>query len=223
MGIWTDDHIEPLARIARFVASQGAVPGIQLALRPAWASCDLPWKGGQQLGLANGGWTTFAPSPVPFNPGDRPPAELDKAGIDAVVDAFEAAARRALKAGFRVLEIHSAHGYLLHEFLSPLTNHRKDENGGSLENRMRLLLRVADRFRAVMPEDLPLFVRISATDWVEGGWDPDQSVVLARALKERCVDLIDCPPGRSSPTRISPWASITRSRSRGRSATKPGS
>jgi 2,4-dienoyl-CoA reductase-like NADH-dependent reductase (Old Yellow Enzyme family) len=200
MGIWDDDHIEPLARIARFVHSQGAVAGIQLAHAGRKASCDLPWKGGHQLKIEEGGWTTIAPSPIPFHDGDRPPVALDKAGIDAVVDAFEAAARRALKAGFRVLEIHAAHGYLLHEFLSPLSNRRDDEYGGSLENRIRLVLRVAERLRAAMPGDLPLFVRISATDWIEGGWDPDQSVVLARALKERCVDLIDCSSGAIVPS-----------------------
>ncbi len=200
MGIWDDAHIEPLARIARFVESQGAVAGIQLAHAGRKASCDLPWKGGSQLKLEEGGWTTVAPSPIPFQPGDRPPVALDKAGIAAIIDAFEAAARRALKAGFRVLEIHSAHGYLLHEFLSPLTNKREDEYGGPLENRMRLVLQVAERLRRVMPEDLPLFVRISATDWVEGGWDLDQSVKLSWSLKERGVDLIDCSSGAIVPT-----------------------
>jgi 2,4-dienoyl-CoA reductase-like NADH-dependent reductase (Old Yellow Enzyme family) len=200
MGIWEDRHVEPLARIARFVQGQGAVAGIQLAHAGRKASCDVPWKGGKQLAEGEGGWTTVAPSPIPFHEGDRPPVALDKAGIDAVVGAFEAAARRALKAGFRVIEIHSAHGYLLHEFLSPLANRREDEYGGSLENRMRLTIRVAERLRSVMPGELPLFVRISATDWVEGGWDVDQSVVLARALKERGVDLIDCSSGAIVPT-----------------------
>ncbi len=200
MGIWSDDHIEPLARIARFLETQGAVAGIQLAHAGRKASCDVPWKGGKQLALAEGGWETIAPSPIPFFDGDRPPLALDARGIDAVVDAFEAAAHRALNAGFRVLEIHGAHGYLLHEFLSPLSNKRDDEYGGSLENRMRLVLRVAERLRGLMPEGLPLFVRISATDWVEGGWDLDQSVVLSRALKGLGVDLIDCSSGALVPS-----------------------
>jgi 2,4-dienoyl-CoA reductase-like NADH-dependent reductase (Old Yellow Enzyme family) len=200
MGIWGEEHVEPLARIARFVASQGAVPGIQLAHAGRKASCDVPWKGGQRLKTpAEGGWTTIAPSPIPFNDDDPPPVALDEAGIDAVVHAFEAAARRALAAGFRVIEIHSAHGYLLHEFLSPLSNKRQDRYGGSLENRMRLPIRVAERLRALMPEELPLFVRISATDWVDGGWDIEQSVVLARHLKDRCVDLIDVSSGAIVP------------------------
>jgi 2,4-dienoyl-CoA reductase-like NADH-dependent reductase (Old Yellow Enzyme family) len=200
MGIWGDQHVEPLARIARFVCSQGAVPGIQLAHAGRKASCDLPWKGGARLkSPADGAWDVVAPSPVPFHDDDPTPIALDRAGIDAVVDAFEAAARRALAAGFRVLEIHSAHGYLLHEFLSPLSNRRDDDYGGSLDNRMRLVLQVAERLRAVMPDDLPLFVRISATDWVEGGWDADDSVALAKALGPRGVDLIDVSSGALVP------------------------
>src|SRR5262249_55705273 len=150
--------------------SQGAVAGIQLAHAGRKASCDLPWKGGAHLTPAQGAWPTVAPSPIPFNDTDPLPHELDSAGIDQVVAAFEAAARRALTAGFKVIEIHAAHGYLLHEFLSPIANHRTDEYGGSLANRMRLLLRVTRQLRALMPDELPLFVRISATDWVEGGW-----------------------------------------------------
>jgi 2,4-dienoyl-CoA reductase-like NADH-dependent reductase (Old Yellow Enzyme family) len=200
MGIWSDANVEPLARIARFVHSQGAVAGIQLAHAGRKASCDLPWNGGARLKTPEeGGWTVVGPSPIPFNEGDPPPVPLDKAGIDGIVAAFEAAAARALDAGFRVIEIHSAHGYLLHEFLSPLSNHRDDEYGGSLENRMRLLLRVAERLRTMIPDELPLFVRISATDWVEGGWDVDQSVVLACRLKELGVDLIDVSSGALVP------------------------
>jgi 2,4-dienoyl-CoA reductase-like NADH-dependent reductase (Old Yellow Enzyme family) len=200
MGIWSDAHVEPLARIARFVHGQGAVAGIQLAHAGRKASCDLPWKGGARLKTpAEGAWTVVAPSPIPFNEGDPLPVGLDKAGIDSVVDAFDAAAVRALDAGFRVIEIHSAHGYLLHEFLSPLSNHRDDEYGGSLENRMRLLLRVAERLRSRMPDELPLFVRISATDWVENGWDIEQSVILACRLREMGVDLIDCSSGALTP------------------------
>src|SRR5271165_5007293 len=149
MGIWDDQHIEPLARIARFVQSQEAVPGIQLAHAGRKASCDVPWKGGKRLKTPEeGGWTVIGPSPIPFAEGNPVPVALDAAGIDGIVAAFEAAARRALTAGFQLIEIHSAHGYLLHEFLSPLTNNRIDAYGGSLENRMRLLLRVAHGLRS---------------------------------------------------------------------------
>ncbi len=200
MGIWGDQHIEPLARIARFVHSQGAVAGIQLAHAGRKASCEPPVKGGASLKTPEvGGWTVVGPSPIPFNESDPVPVSLDEAGVDEIVAAFEAAAHRALAAGFRVIEIHAAHGYLLHEFLSPLSNHRTDRYGGSLENRMRLLLRVAERLRALLPEELPLFVRISATDWADGGWDIEQSVVLARHLKDIGVDLIDVSSGALVP------------------------
>ena len=200
MGIWSSEHVEPLARIARFVETQGAVPAIQLAHAGRKASCDIPQKGGARLKTPEeGGWTVFAPSPIPFNDDDPLPQPLDAAGIDGVVDAFEAAAGRALTAGFRIIEIHAAHGYLLHEFLSPLSNHRTDDHGGSLENRMRLTLRVASRLREVVPREMPLFVRISATDWVAGGWDADQSVVLAKQLGELGIDLIDVSSGALVP------------------------
>jgi 2,4-dienoyl-CoA reductase-like NADH-dependent reductase (Old Yellow Enzyme family) len=196
MGIWSDQHIEPLGRIARFVHSQGAVAGIQLAHAGRKASCQVPWQGGASLKTPQtGGWTTVAPSPIPFNEGDPVPVALDEAGIDRVVADFEAAARRALATGFKVIEIHSAHGYLLHEFLSPLSNRRTDRYGGSLENRMRLLLRIAERLRQLVGDKLPLFARISATDWAEGGWDIEQSVVLSRHLKNLGVDLIDVSSG----------------------------
>ncbi len=196
LGIWDDSHIEPLARIARFVHGQGAVAGIQLAHAGRKASCEVPWKGGASLKTPEqGGWTVVGPSPVPFAEGDPVPVALDESAIDAVVAAFEAGVDRALAAGFRVIEIHSAHGYLLHEFLSPLSNRRMDQYGGSLENRMRLLLRVAETIRRRMPEELPLFVRISATDWADEGWDADQSIVLAGRLKGLGVDLIDVSSG----------------------------
>jgi 2,4-dienoyl-CoA reductase-like NADH-dependent reductase (Old Yellow Enzyme family) len=196
MGIWDDKHVEPLARIATFVHSQGAVAGIQLAHAGRKASCDVPWKGGARLKTPDvGGWPVVAPSAIAFNEEDPLPHPLDSAGIDGTVAAFEAAARRALVAGFKVIEIHSAHGYLLHEFLSPLSNRRQDEYGGSLENRMRLLLRVASSLRRLMPAELPLFVRISATDWTDGGWDIDQSVALAMRLRDLGVDLIDVSSG----------------------------
>jgi 2,4-dienoyl-CoA reductase-like NADH-dependent reductase (Old Yellow Enzyme family) len=196
LGVWSDEHIEPLARIARFVRSQGAVAGIQLAHAGRKGSCDFPWKGGRRLKTpAEGAWPVVAPSAVPFHEDDPAPGALDAAGIEEVVSAFESAARRALEAGFEVLEIHAAHGYLLHEFLSPLSNFRTDEYGGTFQNRIRLVVRVAERIRALLPEGLPLFTRISATDWAEGGWDIAQSVELAKALRERGVDLIDVSSG----------------------------
>lgn len=200
LGIWSEEHVPPLARIAKFVKSQGAVPAIQLAHAGRKASCDVPWRGGLQLRPEQGGWPVLAPTSLPFNDADVPPLELDRAGIEDVVRAFEDAARRALAAGFEVIEIHSAHGYLLHEFLSSLTNHRRDEYGGSLENRMRLLLQVTERLRRIIPQDQPLFVRISATDWVEGGWDIEQSVQLARQLKSLGVDVIDVSSGGAVPS-----------------------
>ena len=207
LGIWKDEHIEPLARIARFVQSQGAVAGIQLAHAGRKASCDLPWKGGAGLKTSEqGGWSVVGPSPVPFAETSPVPVPLDEAGIDDIVSAFEAGARRALMAGFKLIEIHAAHGYLLHEFLSPISNHRNDQYGGSLENRMRFLLRVAKRLRGVVPEGLPLFVRISATDWVEGGWDVEQSVELAKELKRIGVDLIDVSSGGTVPYARIPMA-----------------
>ena len=200
MGIWGDQHVEPLARIAHFVHSQGAVAGIQLAHAGRKASCEPPWIGGTSIKSREaGGWSVVGPSPIPFSDGDPVPIPLDRDGIDGIVAAFEAAARRALAAGFQVLEIHAAHGYLLHEFLSPLSNQRTDDYGGSLENRMRLTLRVAERLRSLMPDRLPLFVRISATDWAEGGWDIEQSVVLAQKLKEVGIDLIDVSSGALVP------------------------
>jgi 2,4-dienoyl-CoA reductase-like NADH-dependent reductase (Old Yellow Enzyme family) len=196
LGIWSDEHVGPLARIARFVESQGAVAGIQLAHAGRKASCDVPWKGGMPLMTPEaGGWPVKGPSAAPFDDGHPVPAVLDGAGIEGVVAAFEAATRRALAAGFRVIEIHAAHGYLLHEFLSPLSNLRTDQYGGSLDNRMRLVLQVAERVRRIVPLELPVFIRISATDWAEGGWDVDQSVVLAGRLKEIGIDLIDVSSG----------------------------
>jgi 2,4-dienoyl-CoA reductase-like NADH-dependent reductase (Old Yellow Enzyme family) len=196
LGIWSDDHVPPLARIVRFVHSQGAVAGIQLAHAGRKASCDVPWKGGAGLkSPESGGWPVVGPSPLAFDEGNPVPTALDEAGIDGVVAAFEAATRRALAAGFRLIEIHAAHGYLLHEFLSPLSNRRTDGYGGSLENRMRLPLRVAGAVRQLVPADLPVFVRISATDWVAGGWDVEQSVALACRLRELGIDLIDVSSG----------------------------
>jgi len=188
-----------LTRIAAFVKKQGAVAGIQIAHAGRKASCNVPWvKNGAALTPEEGAWVTAAPSAVPFYEGDPAPEALDKAGIRAIVNAFAAAARRALAAGFEVLEIHGAHGYLAHEFLSPLSNRRTDEYGGSFENRIRFLLETVAAVRAVWPERLPYWVRISATDWKEGGWTIDESVKLAAELKARGVDLIDCSSGGSA-------------------------
>jgi 2,4-dienoyl-CoA reductase-like NADH-dependent reductase (Old Yellow Enzyme family) len=196
LGIWSEEHVGPLARIARFVESQGAVAGIQLAHAGRKASCDLPWKGGGGLtSPVVGGWPVVGPSALAFNEGNPVPTSLDDAGIEGVVTAFESATRRALAAGFRVIEVHAAHGYLLHEFLSPLSNRRTDAYGGSLDNRLRLPLRVASAVRKLVPVGLPVFVRVSATDWADGGWDVEQSVVLAGRLKESGIDLIDVSSG----------------------------
>ena len=196
MGIWKDPHIEPLARTAAFIKQRGAVPGIQLAHAGRKGSCYVPWeKNGAPLPADAGAWLTAAPSAVPFREREPAPAALDKAGIDAIVNSFAAAARRALTAGFELLEIHGAHGYLINEFLSPLANLRTDEYGGEFENRIRFLLEVVEAVRAVWPERLPLWLRISATDWKEGGWTLDDSVRLAAKLRTRGVDLIDCSSG----------------------------
>jgi 2,4-dienoyl-CoA reductase (NADPH2) len=199
VGIWDDAHAAPLARAAKFIESQGAVPGIQLAHAGRKASCDVPFHGGAPLTPEQGAWEVVGPSPVPFDEGHPVPRAADEAEIRRIIDAFIAATRRSVAAGFKVIEIHAAHGYLLHSFLSPLSNRRTDGYGGSLENRMRLVLEVAQAVRGAMPDELPLFTRISATDWVEGGWDLDQSVVLARELKAHGVDLIDCSSGALVP------------------------
>ncbi|MEA5602669.1 NADH:flavin oxidoreductase/NADH oxidase [Nostoc sp. UHCC 0252] len=195
LGLWDDMHIEPLARIVRFLRQQGAIAGIQLAHAGRKASCNLPWLGGAPLTPEEGGWPVIGSSPIPFQEGGPVPIALDEAGIEEVIEAFVATTQRALQAGFEIIEIHAAHGYLLHSFLSPLSNQRTDRYGGSLENRMRLLLEVTRRVREVLPSGMPLFVRLSATDWVEGGWDIKQSVILSRELKELGVDLIDVSTG----------------------------
>ena len=194
-GIWSDAHAEAWAPVARFVAEQGAVAGIQLAHAGRKASTDVPWRGGAPLGAGARGWRPVAPSPLAFDEGYPVPRALSTDELPAVVGAFRDAARRAEQAGFGLVEIHMAHGYLLHQFLSPLTNHRTDEYGGPLENRMRLPLEVARAVRDAFPVERPVLARISATDWVEGGWDLEQSVVLARSLREAGVDLVDCSSG----------------------------
>ena len=198
-GIWSDTHADAFKRITRFINAQGAVPAIQLAHAGRKAATDLPWRGGKPLGAEADGWTPLGPSAVPFADGYAVPREMRTADLDEVVEAFVVAARRARNAGFLCVELHMAHGYLLHEFLSPLANRRGDDYGGSLENRMRLPLRVTAAVREVWPADLPLLVRISASDWAEGGWDADQSVELCRRLHALGVDMIDCSSGGMVP------------------------
>jgi len=195
LGIWKDEHIAPLARIAAFIRGQGAAAGIQLAHAGRKASIKVPWEGGAFIPESQGGWHTVAPSPIPFRDSDAPPLELSKPQICAIVQAFAAAARRALTAGFEVIEIHGAHGYLINEFLSALANHRGDEYGGSFENRTRFLREVVQAVRGAWRDSLPLFVRISASDWVDGGWTIADSVSLASMLQPLGVDLIDCSSG----------------------------
>jgi len=193
LGIWMDDHIEPLARIIRFVSEQGSVAGMQLAHAGRKASTYRPWEGHGAIPQSKGGWNNVvAPSAVPFADNYPMPQALSIDGIKNIVSAFAAAARRACEAGFRVVEIHAAHGYLIHEFLSPLSNQRTDSYGGSFENRIRILREIVTAVRDWWPERAPLFVRISATDWIEGGWDIQQSVELACQLVKLGVDLIDC-------------------------------
>lgn len=196
LGIWKDEHAAPLARAARFIKSQGAVPGIQIAHAGRKASTGAPWLGGKPLGREQGGWSPiYAPSAVAFNEGYQTPAELSISEISGIVDAFVQAAKRALTAGFEVIEIHSAHGYLGNEFLSPLSNRRTDEYGGSFENRTRFTREVVEAVRRVWPVRLPLFLRISACDWVEGGWTIEDSVALAKMVRPLGVDLMDCSSG----------------------------
>lgn len=195
IGIWSDDYILGLRRITDFIHAHGAVAGIQLAHAGRKASCAVPREGGKQLDLNQGGWQTVAPDTLPFNEDERVPVALDEKGINHIIEAFRKAAKRTLSAGFKVAEIHSAHGYLLHEFLSPLSNQRTDQYGGTFENRIRLLLQVVDSIRTVWPAEYPLFVRLSATDWTDGGWTPEETVKLAGMLKDRQVDLIDCSSG----------------------------
>ncbi len=196
LGIYRDEHVDMLSRITRFITAQGAVPGMQLSHAGRKASSDTPWHGGRPLSPDEGGWTPiWAPSPIPFSERSQVPHALDVAGIRGVVAAFRDAAARALDAGFRLIELHGAHGYLLHEFLSPLSNERTDEYGGSFENRIRLFVEVTTAVRTVWPESLPLLARLSGTDWLPGGWDLEQSIELARVLALLGVDLIDCSSG----------------------------
>jgi 2,4-dienoyl-CoA reductase-like NADH-dependent reductase (Old Yellow Enzyme family) len=194
-GMWSDEHAGAFRRITSFVKAQDSVPGIQLAHAGRKASVDVPWRGDKPLSVDEGGWQPLAPSPLPFQDLSPIPAEMNSRDMEEVISQFRAAASRSLEAGFEVLELHMAHGYLLHEFLSPLSNHRKDDFGGQLENRERFPLKVAETVREVWPESFPLFVRISCTDWVEEGWDLAQSIHFCRRLKDLGVDLIDCSSG----------------------------
>ena len=196
IGLWSDAHIDPLVRVTRFIKEQGAVAGIQIAHAGRKACTDRPWNGGKPILPGDPRfWQAVGSSPLPFAEGHQTPQELSKAGIREVQDAFRAAAVRALAAGFEWLEIHGAHGYLIHSFYSPLSNRRTDEYGGSFENRIRFLLETVRAVRPVWPERLPLTVRISGTDWVEGGWVVEEAVQLSRRLKQEGVDLIDCSGG----------------------------
>ncbi|MCC6803877.1 MAG: NADH:flavin oxidoreductase/NADH oxidase [Anaerolineae bacterium] len=199
LGIWSDAHVEPLARIAWFIRQQGAAPGIQLAHAGRKAGTQRPWQGHHPLSDAEGGWDPIAPSAVPFAENYRTPAEMTHDDIRAVQAAFRDAAARARDAGFEWLELHGAHGYLNHEFLSPVTNQRMDEYGGGFENRIRFIIETVRGMKQVWADDKPFTVRLSCTDWIDGGWDVEDSVELARRLKEEGVDLIDCSSGGIAP------------------------
>lgn len=198
-GMWSQAHALAFKRIAAFVRGQGAVPAIQLAHAGRKASTDAPWRGGKPLSHSQGGWLPMAPSPIAFDEQSQTPREMTREDIEEVSAQFLAAARFSLEAGFEVIEIHMAHGYLLHEFLSPLSNRRTDEYGGTLENRIRFPLEVAGALRRAWPDHLPVFVRISCTDWIEGGWDLAQSVEFCRRLKNLGIDLVDCSSGALAP------------------------
>ncbi|WP_339844608.1 NADPH dehydrogenase NamA [uncultured Dokdonia sp.] len=195
MGIWLDEHIEPLKRITTFIKEQGTAVGIQLAHAGRKASTLPPWEGSKAINSENGGWLPVAPSPISFNDEGMVPKELSTDEIKDIIKLFVDGARRAVEAGFDVIEIHAAHGYLLNQFLSPLTNKREDEYGGTFENRARMLLEVTERIRTVVPVQMPLFVRISATEWAEGGHTIEDSLKIAQLLKDSGVDLIDCSTG----------------------------
>ncbi|SOD19828.1 NADPH dehydrogenase NamA [Pedobacter xixiisoli] len=195
LGIWKDEHKAKLKEIVDFIHENGSVSGIQLAHAGRKASFDIPWENPAQVNEEKGGWDTVAPSAIQFNPKDKMPIALDAAGIEKVKADFKAATKRALEVGFKVVEVHAAHGYLIHQFLSPLSNQRTDEYGGSFENRIRFLLEVVAAVQEVWPSENPLFVRISATDWVDGGWNEEESIQLSKILKEKGVDVIDTSTG----------------------------
>jgi 2,4-dienoyl-CoA reductase-like NADH-dependent reductase (Old Yellow Enzyme family) len=195
LGIWKEEHLEKLQQITSFITAQGTVPGIQLAHAGRKASTNVPWEGRGKVSIKEGGWEVVAPSAIAFNDSYPMPVTLDEAGIQKIINDFTIAASRSLRAGFKVIELHGAHGYLVHEFLSPLSNHRTDKYGGSFENRIRLLLEIIAGVQTVWPNDLPLLVRISASDWADGGWNLEESVQLAHILKQKGIDLIDVSSG----------------------------
>lgn len=195
LGIWKDEHVEKLREITDFIHENGAIAGIQLAHAGRKASFDIPWENAQQLDDQNGGWETVSASEELFNSTDKIPRALDSKGIEKVKAHFKSATKRAIKAGFKVVEIHAAHGYLIHQFLSPISNKRTDDYGGSFENRVRLLLEILRTVQEVWPAENPLFVRISATDWADGGWTLEESIQLSRLLQEMGVDVIDTSSG----------------------------
>lgn len=199
LGLWSDAHVAPLSRVAGFIGAQGSVPAIQLAHAGRKASTPAPWEGRGEVPPEQGGWQTVAPSALRYDEGYPLPEALDEEGIAQVVKAFGTAARRSRQAGFQIVELHAAHGYLLHQFLSPLSNQRTDRYGGSFENRTRLVVECVDAIRREWPDSQPLFVRVSATDWVDGGWSVDDTVRLAALLREHGVDLVDCSSGGLSP------------------------
>ncbi|HEX8637778.1 MAG TPA: NADH:flavin oxidoreductase/NADH oxidase [Pyrinomonadaceae bacterium] len=205
-GIWSDEHAEAYKRITAFIKSQSAIAGIQIAHAGRKASTAEPWNGGKIVDEGYGGWETVAPSAIAFADDYPQPREMTKADIEQAIEDFVAAAKRSVDAGFEVIEIHAAHGYLFHEFLSPLSNKRTDEYGGELENRMRFPLETARRVRAAVPENLPVFVRISATDWTAGGWDLEQSIKFCKELKNIGIDLIDVSTGGNVPDATIPVA-----------------
>lgn len=195
LGLWSDEHIKKLQSITKFIISQGSIPGIQLAHAGRKASVSSPWYGNKKLDRNQGGWETVAPSAIGYHDNEPAPTALDAEGIQKIISDFKLAARRAVLAGYQVIEIHGAHGYLFHQFLSPLANVRTDEYGGSFENRIRLLLEVLQAVQSEWPKEFPLLVRISATDWADGGWNVEESVQLSKVLKEKGVDLIDVSSG----------------------------
>ena len=208
LGIWKDEHIDFLSRITSFIDKQNAVPGIQLAHAGRKASHHSPWKGGKALQLQEAPWQTWAPSAIPFKEGDPSPAAMTKLQIQQVVDDFRTAANRAAKAGFKLIEIHAAHGYLLNEFMCLSSNHRDDEYGGSFENRIRIVLEVIDAIREVWSKELPLFIRISCIEWIEAGWTIEDSIRFVEAIKDKDVDLVDCSSGGNSHAQKIPGAPL---------------
>jgi len=206
LGIWEDGHIPVYSEIAAFIQSQDCVPGIQLAHAGRKASHDKPWLGGKPLDVDDGGWQVQGPSPLPFDENEPMPEELSVSDINRLVEAFGLAARRAVQAGIKVIELHFAHGYLVFEFMSPLSNCRSDDYGGSFANRVRFPIQIVDRIRELIPETVPLFVRISSSEYMDGGWDVEDSVALCNILKEHGVDLVDCSSGGNSPAqRLVPY------------------